>query len=311
MNKKIAVGILALTIAIPSTSHANIKNRTVTAPTLAILDTALDTSIQSIKEKLVYEVCILEWTTCPNGQSFMEGPGASHLPLSSITKNGFDHGTQMASVAIAANPNMNIVFVRIIGQNINFDRQITGEKTVYSALDWVYANKDKFNIQAVSMSLGDSNISGVGHYCPVTPNTQQSIKNLLSVGVPTFFPTGNGRNYNRIDWPSCIPESFAIGAGSRNGIELASNSDQLLTDFYALGNTKAIYPGNVVKNASGTSVSAQIAASQWIVLKQSKPGYTVQQITDLINKTSTKINRGKKFPNSFGNLFNLDKALNG
>ena len=311
MNKKIALGILALTMAIPSTSHANIKNRTVTVPTLAILDTALDTSIPSIKEKLVYEVCILEWTTCPNGQSFMEGPGASHLPLSSITKNGFDHGTQMASIAIAANPNMNIVFVRIIGQNINLDRQITGEKTVYSALDWVYANKDKFNIQAVSMSLGDSNISGVGHYCPVTPNTQQSIKNLLSAGIPTFFPTGNGRNYNRIDWPSCIPESFAIGAGSRNGIELSSNSDQLLTDFYALGNTKAIYPGNVVKNASGTSVSAQIAASEWIVLKQSKPGYTVQQIADLINNTSTKINRGKKFPNSFGNLFDLDKALNG
>jgi len=311
MNKKIAVGILALTMVVPSTSHANIKNSTVPVPTLAILDTALDTSIPSIKEKLVYEVCILEWTTCPNGQSFMEGPGASHLPLSSITKNGFDHGTQMASIAIAANPNMNIVFVRVIGQNINFDRQITGEKTVYSALDWVYANKDKFNIQAVSMSLGDSNISGVGHYCPVTPNTQQSIKNLLSAGIPTFFPTGNGRNYNRIDWPSCIPESFAIGAGSRNGIELSSNSDQLLTDFYALGNTKAIYPGNVVKNASGTSVSAQIAASQWIVLKQSKPGYTVQQIADLITKTSTKINRGKKFPNSFGNLFDLDKALNG
>ena len=311
MNKKIAVGILALTMVIPSTSHANIKNRTVPVPTLAILDTALDTSIPSIKEKLVYEVCILEWTTCPNGQSFMEGPGASHLPLSSITKNGFDHGTQMASIAIAANPNMNIVFVRIIGQNINFDRQITGEKTVYSALDWVYANKDKFNIQAVSMSLGDHNLSKIGHYCPVTPNTQQSIKNLLSVGVPTFFPTGNNRDYNMIDWPSCIPESFAIGAGSRNGIELVSNSDQLLTDFYALGNTKAIYPGNVVKNVSGTSVSAQIAASQWIVLKQSKPGYTVQQITDLINKTSTKINRGKKFPKSFGNLFDLGKALNG
>ncbi len=311
MNKKIAVGILALTIAIPSTSHADIKNRTVTVPTLAILDTALDTSIPSIKEKLIYEVCILEWTTCPNGQSFMEGPGASHLPLSSITKNGFDHGTQMASVAIAANPNMNIVFVRIIGQDINLNRQIASEKTVYSALDWVYANKDKFNIQAVSMSLGDHNLSKIGHYCPVTPNTQQSIKNLLSVGVPTFFPTGNNRDYNMIDWPSCIPESFAIGAGSRNGIELISNSDQLLTDFYALGNTKAIYPGNVVKNASGTSVSAQIAASQWIVLKQSKPGYTVQQITDLISKTSTKINRGKKFPNSFGNLFDLGKALNG
>jgi hypothetical protein len=241
----------------------------------------------------------------------MEGPGSSTLPLASITKNGFDHGTQMASIAIATNPNMNIVFVRVIGQNVNLDRQITGEKTVSSALDWVYANKDRFNIQAVSMSLGDSNISGAGHYCPSTPNTQKSINNLLSSGIPSFFPTGNGRNYNRIDWPSCIPESFAIGSGSKNGIDLISNSDQLLTDFYSLGNTKAIYPGNVIKNAAGTSVSAQIAASQWIALKQSKPGYTVKQLTDLIHSTSTKINRGKKFPTSFGNLFDLTKAING
>jgi len=86
MNKKILLGLIALTLAIPSTSHANVKNRTVSVPTLAILDTGLDTSVPSIKDKLIYEVCILEWTTCPNGQSFMEGPGASAIPLQSITK---------------------------------------------------------------------------------------------------------------------------------------------------------------------------------------------------------------------------------
>jgi hypothetical protein len=88
----------------------------------------------------------------------MEGPGAASMPLNLITKNGFDHGTQMASAAISANPNMNIVFIRIVGQNINGDRQISGERTVYGALDWVYSNKDKFNIQAVAMSQGDSNL---------------------------------------------------------------------------------------------------------------------------------------------------------
>ena len=94
MNKKILMGLVALTLVIPSTSHANVKNGTVSVPTLAILDTGLDTSVPSIKEKLIYEVCILEWTTCPNGQSFMEGPGSANIPLQSITKNGFGHGTQ-------------------------------------------------------------------------------------------------------------------------------------------------------------------------------------------------------------------------
>jgi hypothetical protein len=307
MNKKIVMGLVALMLAIPATSHANIKNKTVSVPTLAILDTALDTSIPSIKEKLVYEVCILEWTTCPNGKSFMEGPGSSHLPIESITKNGFDHGTQMASAAINANPNMNIVFVRIIGQNINNDRQITTEATVYNALNWVLANKDKFNIQAVSMSQGNSDLVQSANYCPSTPITQQSIKNLLDLGIPTFVPVGNSRNYKMINWPSCLPESFAIGAGSRSGIELYSNYDPALLDFFSNGNVKVIAPGNVVKNAAGTSISAQIAAAQWLSLKQSKPNLSIAQLSDLISKTARSIN-GRQ---GNGKLFDLNGAING
>lgn len=307
MNKKIVLGLIALILVIPTTSHANIKNRTVSVPTLAILDTALDTSIPSIKSKLIYEVCILEWTTCPNGKSFMEGPGSSELPIQAITKNGFDHGTQMASAAISANPNMNIVFVRIIGQNLNYDRQISGEATVYNALNWVYANKDKFNIQAVSMSQGFKVESKSINYCPSTPNTQQSIKNLLSVGVPTFVPVGNSRNYKMIDWPSCIPESFAIGAGSKNGIELYSNYDPYLTDFFSNGNVKVSAPGNIIKNAAGTSISAQVAAAQWVALKQSKPNLNTTELYDLMHRTSKQI-KGKQ---GFGRLFDLNGAING
>ena len=307
MNKKILVGLVALMLTVPATSHANIKNKTVAVPTLAILDTALDTSIPSIKSKLIYEVCILEWTTCPNGKSFMEGTGSSHLPIESITKNGFDHGTQMASAAISANANMNIVFVRIIGQNINGDRQITSEATIYNALNWVISNKDKFNIQAVSMSQGMGNLTPSANYCPSTPNTQQSIKNLLSVGVPTFVPVGNSRNYKMINWPSCLPESFAVGAGSRSGIELYSNYDPALVDFFSNGNVKVIAPGNVSKNAAGTSISAQIAAAQWISLKQSKPNLSITELSDLISKTARNI-KGRQ---GAGKLFDLNGAING
>ena len=68
MNKKILLGLIALTLVIPSTSHANVKNRTVSVPTLAILDTGLDTSVPSIKEKLIYEVCISYY-----GRTYEEG----------------------------------------------------------------------------------------------------------------------------------------------------------------------------------------------------------------------------------------------
>jgi hypothetical protein len=308
MNKKIILGLIALTLVIPSTSHANVKNRTVSVPTLAILDTGLDTSVPSIKEKLIYEVCILEWTTCPNGQSFMEGPGSANIPSQSITKNGFSHGTQMASAAVSTNPNMNIVFVRIIGQNGNGDRQIANEQTVYNALNWVYANKDKFNIQAVSLSQSSHNLVSSESYCPSTPITQKSITDLLSAGVPTFTAVGNDRDYKRIDWPSCIPEAVAVGAGSKKGISLYNNYDPALLDIYSIGQLKVYAPGNTLGWASGSSVAAQTAAANWIALKQFNPGYTIAQLNDLIANKSTVIKMGKRFP-QIGKLFELKTAL--
>ena len=308
MNKKILLGLIALTLVIPSTSHANVKNRTVSVPTLAILDTGLDTSVPSIKDKLVYEVCILEWTTCPNGQSFMEGPGSASIPSQSITKNGFSHGTQMASAAVSTNPNMSIVFVRIIGQNINGDRQITSEQTIYNALNWVYANKDKFNIQAVSLSQGSHALADSASYCPSTPTTQKSITDLLSAGIPTFTAVGNNSDYKRIDWPSCIPQAVSVGAGSKNGIETYNNYDPALVDMYSIGQLKVYSPGNTLGFASGSSIAAQTAAANWIALKQFKPGLNINQLNNLISAKSKTIIMGKRFPQT-GKLFELKSAL--
>ena len=300
--------MIALLLVIPSTSHANIKNSNLPVPALAILDTGLDTSVPSIKEKLIYEVCILEWTTCPNGQSFMEGPGSANIPLQSITKNGFSHGTQMASAAISTNPNINIVFVRIIGQNINGDRQITSEQTIYNALNWVYANKDKFNIQAVSLSQGSHALADSASYCPSTPTTQKSITDLLSAGIPTFTAVGNNSDYKRIDWPSCIPQAVSVGAGSKNGIETYNNYDPALVDMYSIGQLKVYSPGNTLGFASGSSIAAQTAAANWIALKQFKPGLNINQLNDLISAKSKTIIMGKRFPQT-GKLFELKSAL--
>ena len=110
--KKLITALVAITLislSLPAqASRSGLKNTTTAAPTLAILDTALDTSIPSIKSRLIGEVCILDWNTCPNGTKFMEGPGASNtVPSSCIATRDFSHGTQMASVAITNNPNLN------------------------------------------------------------------------------------------------------------------------------------------------------------------------------------------------------------
>jgi len=311
MNKKILSVILAVALITPiSAQAASVQNKTVSGPTIAILDGALDTSLPIFKDRILYEACVTQWSSCPNGLSEMEGTNSSTLKPEWISKNGFEHGTQMASLAVATNPNVKIVFVRIVGANSKGLRQATGEATVYNALDWVIRNKDKFNIQAVSMSQGHSSLRNPDpDYCPKTPITESKINTLISAGIPVFFPTGNSRSYSKIDWPACIPSSIAVGATMPAGtVAIYSNHDPLLTDFFAQGTTTATTVGNKVVNVAGTSASTVIAATQWATIKNAKPNLTYQQVYDLISKTATPT-IGLK--NISGKLINLQGALNG
>jgi hypothetical protein len=312
MNKKILAVLVTITLAIPtiSANAASLQNKNVAQPPIAILDTALDTSLPIFKDKILFEACVTQWSSCPNGLSEMEGSNSSTLKPEWISKNGFDHGTQIASIAVATNPNVKIVFVRIIGTSSTGLRQSTSEATVYNALDWVIRNKDKFNIQAVSMSQGHSaGRNPDPNYCPSTPITEGKINQLMTAGIPVFFPTGNARNYSKIDWPACIPSSVAIGATMpAETIAIYSNHDPLLTDFFALGQVKAINPGGRVVNVGGTSAATVIAATQWATIKASKPHLTYSQIYDLISKTSKPTYNSKI---TGGKLINLGAALNG
>lgn len=309
MNKKLIAALIAITLSLPTTAHAaGLKNRTGSTPAVAILDTAIDTSLPAFQGKIIQEVCILEWTTCPNGKSFMEGPGAASMPANLITLNGFDHGTQMTSVFLATNPNVNVVFIKIIGNSATGMRQNAGEASVYNALNWVKANASKYNIQAVTMSQGMHNLGPAGtDYCPKTPTTVQAVKDLITIGIPTFFPSGNGRDYARIDWPACIEESISVGhVDKQNEISIASNNDNARLDFFALGFFTVAGPGNVLKNISGSSAAIQAAGAQWISLKSSKPGWSYSQLLEALKSTSTNT-VGRQ--GTFKKLISLNSAM--
>lgn len=309
MNKKLISALIAITLSLPTTAYAaGLKNRTDSTPAVAILDTAIDTSLPSFQGKIIQEVCILEWTTCPNGQSFMEGPGAASMPSKLISLNGFDHGTQMTSVFLKTNPDVNVVFIKIIGNTSTGLRQNAGEASVYNALRWVKTNASKYNIQAVTMSQGMHNLGAPGtDYCPKTPTTQQAVKDLISIGVPTFFPSGNGRDYARIDWPGCIDDSISVGyVDQQNEISIASNNDTAKLDFFAPGFFSVAGPNNVVKNISGSSAAIQFAGAQWIKLKSAKPSYSYDQILSTLRATaSSTIGRQGRFTK----LINISAAI--
>lgn len=304
MNKKLisAVSVISLLSTLFLAVEAKAEQQ---APTVAILDTALDTSLPIFKDKIVYEVCVLEWASCPNGQKYMEGTGSAVLPSNIISANGFDHGTQMASVAVRTNPNIKIVFIRIIGNTPSGARQSTGEGGVALALKWVLENKSKFNIQAVAMSQANHAIlSTASDYCPATTMLRSMISSLLAVEVPTFFAAGNMRDLSRLSWPACINDSISIGmADQYEQIDNYSNFDKDRLDYYAIGNMQVLVPGGEVRNASGSSISTQVAAATWVSIKASKPGIPYNEIINTLNLISKPIKGargqyGKLIPSS-------------
>lgn len=135
----------------------------------------------------------------------------------------------------------------------------------------------------------------------------QSVKDLINIGIPTFFPSGNGRDYKRIDWPACIEESISVGyVDQQKEISTASNNDNERLDFFAPGFFTVSGPGNVSKNVAGSSAAIQFAGGEWIKLKSAKPNYTYNELLTALRSTaSSTVGR----QGTFKKLININEAL--
>lgn len=255
--KKIAVGIIAVfSLVLLQPVHAE-PNKSI-----VIIDTAIDSSIPQLKAKLVQEVCILGSMVCPNGQRFQEGPGAATLPSAQALKGGFEHGTIMALIANQVNPDADIIFIRIAGLTKRGTMDTYSINEVTKALTWVVNNKQKYNIVSVSASQGSHSGLRTGTaYCPIRATHAELIGNIdkLSVsGVATIFSAGNNRDYSRIDFPACIPQSVAVGGATEDDAMAPYSNAAPEVDFYSLGafNTQ-------IGRSVGTSASAAAFSASW------------------------------------------------
>jgi hypothetical protein len=309
MNKKIMAALVAFVVAVPTTAQAKIKNSNVSLPSMAILDTAINSDMSEFQNKIIYEVCFTSNKSCPNGQNFMEGKGSAVLPERYISSNGFDHGTKMTSVAINENKDMNIVFVRIIGIKPNGQRATTPTNLISDAINWLVANQSRLNIKAISMSQGHHNLRSGSTYCPDVPSVNSAVSSSVAIGIPVFFAAGNNWDSSRIDWPACITESIAVAAVDENGyIPGYSNFDTNLVDFVAKGFFNTLSPNGTTSRQVGTSVSTQVAAANWVYLSSLKPGLNYSDLYALLLKTGTSARNSKVSTNR---VINLQGAING
>jgi len=259
--KKIAVAVIAV-LSLVFLQPVNAEP----SKSIVIIDTAIDSSLPQLSNKLIQEVCIVTSGVCPNGKTFQEGKGAATLPVTQVYSNGFEHGTIMSLIANQVNPDVNIIFIRIAGINPKTGAMYTFSTTeLTQALDWVIINKTKYNVVSVSSSIGTHVLNTTGSYCPIKATHSTLIGNinkLILLEVPTMFASGNNGDVNRIDFPACITTAVAVSGSDynvddKNFIGTWSNSGPE-TDFYALG----VY-NTQVKKAVGTSASTAALSAYW------------------------------------------------
>ena len=283
--KKIAVGIIAvlsLVLLQPVQAQPN--------KSIVIIDTAIDSSIPQLKAKLIQEVCILGSMVCPNGQRFQEGLGAATLPSSVALTGGFEHGTIMALIANQVNPDADIIFIRIAGLTKRGTMDTYSITEVEKALTWVVANKQKYNIVAVSASQGTNSGLRTGiNYCPIRATHATLIGNidrLSSLGVATIFAAGNNRDYSRIHFPACIPQAVAIGGATEDNAMAPYSNAAPEVDFYSLGafNTQL---GRSVGTSAATAAFSAYWAKNYKGTYQSTYDYFVSISKSAVGRTTT------------------------
>ena len=268
MKKIIVVGCVAVL------SLLGVQKVWADAPqSIAIIDTGVNTSLFP---KIVAEYCVLEYTKCPNGKQTMEGTGAANIPVSTIS--AVNHGNELTSIISTINPNANLIPIKIVGTNPNGNLSIYSNNAVKLALDWVVANRTKYNITVVNIAAGK-----IFAGCVVPPGTAEDIAILKANNVAVIGATGNDSNRTAMHSVACLPDVVSIGATDNPwpGVQPITydpkaapyiarySNGNSATSFYLNARWKVMQTSGIWKFMVGTSNSAAAMSGWWSLNRKS------------------------------------------
>jgi hypothetical protein len=238
-----------------------------TPPSVVVIDTGVNTALFP---NIVAEACFLEYSNCPNGLKSMEGPGAANTGVT--TQTALTHGNEMLSVISQVNPDVKLIPIRIVGITATGIPYIYSNNAVKTALDWVVANKSKYNIIAVNISVGK-----IFAGCAVPKGTAEDVAALKAANVAVIGSTGNDFNRTSIYSIACLPDVVSVGATdnpdpgvsgkawdpkAKPYIARYSNGNANVS-FYTNARWNVGLPNGKTKFTVGTSTAAAALTGYW------------------------------------------------
>jgi serine protease AprX len=227
-----------------------------------------------------------------------------------VTGDPYGHGTHITSIAAGGAINLSGTYLSIAPRaNLVIVRAFNGEGggryiDVISGLDWIIANRKKYNIRVVNLSFGATPES---YYWNDPLN--QAVMAAWQAGIVMVVAAGNdGPNPMSIDVPGNVPYVITVGALTDNYTPY-NLSDDRLASFSSAGPTfegfvkpdmiapgghmvasmssqsylANIDPGSMAPTAqmftmSGTSMAAAVTTGVVALMLQSDPALTPDNV---------------------------------
>jgi glucose/arabinose dehydrogenase len=164
------------------------------------------------------------------------------------------------------------------------------ESDVIRGLEYVYEQRDNFNIAAVNMSLGGDSYSSAEACDNDNGALKAAIDNLRAEGIATVVASGNDGLENAISSPACISSAISVGAvtGS-DGVAYFSNSAPWLKTLAPGTSITSAIPGGGFLSKDGTSMAAPHVAGAVAVLNSVAPDAPVDEIEEVLTSTGVLI----------------------
>ena len=265
---------------------------------VVVIDTGTDPAL--FPGKIVAEACFLEYYTCANGKQSMEGTGASYI--APTTNKALSHGTQMLSVIATVAPSAKLIPIKIVERTPSGNPALYTLTSVKQALDWVIANRVKYNIAVVSLSQG-----GIKAGCRVPDGMAAQFATLKAANVPVVVSIGNNSSKTDSNSPACLADAVAVGATDNPwpGVQPIAfdakakpylaryNNVSPAVDFYANARWFVLNRDGSRKFEVGTSTATASVAGWWFVNRKESFDATYKYLSDNAGVASNEWFTGK------------------
>lgn len=200
------------------------------------------------------------------------------------------HGTNVSGIVGMVAP-----ATKLIGLDV-FDGEGAYTSDIVNAINWVIANKTKYNIAAMNMSFGSSGFNNCS-----SGSMAVAINSARQAGILSAVASGNsGTTF--LDYPACAPSALAVGAvydsniGTVDwgcGVKDVSAPDKITCFSNTSVDLKIAAPGVRIVSAgitmTGTSQATPHVAGAIAVLKSASPNDTPDQIQEKLIRSGKPI----------------------